>query len=342
MQTRSLWYKKIFFYLKSGQSVADALKNSNTDRYIEDITKKVLSGEKLSTACVSCKDDIFTSTEVSLIQTAEYTGTLQKVSIFLSDVLKNWYTQKQKLFTMAIYPCVVLLLTVGLLVGILGFIVPKIKPLFSDLPHIPFTTKLLMWGSDMFLSYWSTGLLMCIVFLLIHVSISKHRVYEAYLKKIKTYILLHTPYIKDVYIFWNIDRWTHVFSICLENNISLEQSFSLATQTIENEYIKASFLKSLTKIQQGVPCSDSLSELPDTIYKNIKDWYSVIRSGESSSSLKDVFNVFYVYMHEQLTGLFEKTQKYIEPALILGIGGIVLLVAVSIILPMYQLTQSIQ
>lgn len=342
MRIRSLWYKKIYFYLKSGQSISDAIKNSNNDTYIHAVSRIVLSGEKFSQACARFESNVFSPTEISLVQIGEQTGSLQKVILFLSDVLKNWYTQKQKLLMISIYPIVVLTLTAGLLVGILGFIVPKIKGLFLDLPNIPITTRFLMWSSDVFLKYWSTVCILFFVLLLIRFSVAKTEGYNTYSKKIKIFMLINIPYIRDVYIFWNIERWVHVFSICLEQNISLEKSFSLATLSIENNYIKNAFTSSLQKVRQGEVCSDSFMCLPKPLYKKIEEWIPMIKTGESSSSLQNVFSVFHAYIQDALSGLFEKIQKYTEPVLILGIGGIVLVVAVSIILPMYQLTQSIQ
>ena len=342
MRTRSLWYKKIYFYLKSGQSISDALKNSNNDTYIRTISDTVLSGERFSQACAKFESKIFSSTETSLIQTGEQTGSLQKVTYFLSDVLKNWYTQKQKLLMVSVYPVVVLMLTGGLLVGILGFIVPKIKGLFLDLPNIPFTTRFLIWSSDIFLKYWSTVCMLFFIAVLIKFSIAKTEKYNFFSRKIKIFILIHTPYVRDVYIFWNIERWVHIFSICLEQNISLEKSFSLATLSIENQYIKNAFDVSLQKVRQGEVCSEAFVHLPKPVYKKIEEWIPMIKTGESSSSLQNVFSVFHSYLQDALSGLFEKIQKYTEPILILIIGGIVLIVAVSIILPMYQLTQSIQ
>lgn len=342
MRIRSLWYKKIYFYLKSGQSISEALQYSTSDSYIKNIAKEVLSGQRFSDACASYRSAVFTPTELSLLDTAEHTGTLQKVVYFLSDVLKNWYTQKQKALTASIYPLVVLILTAGLLVGILAFIVPKIRSLFMDLDHIPVTTRLLIWSSDVFLKYWSSFTLVFVALILIRFSVSKTERYRSGSRKFWTYLVLHLPYIRDVYVFWNIEKWVHVFSICLENNIALEKSFTLATNSIDNRYIKDCFEQPLSKVRQGFSCADSLQALPTHIYKQLEDWYPIIRSGESSSSLKDVFFVFHEYIKTNLDRLFEKIQKYVEPLLILMIGGIVLTVAVSIILPMYQLTQSIQ
>ena len=82
--------------------------------------------------------------------------------------------------------------------------------------------------------------------------------------------------------------------------------------------------------------------LPNFIKKYLKDWISIIASGEKTASLVSVFHIAHVHLQENLINAIEKFQKIIEPVLIISVGIMVLLVCLSIIMPMYQLTQSLQ
>src|SRR3989344_1781109 len=151
---RSLWYKKIFYYLQAGQSMSESVRAAGDDKETQLLYEDLLTGQRMSVMCRENFSDIFSPLEIALLDVAEQTGGSKDICLALSGLLKAQHIQKQKLIAAAVYPIVVLCLALGLLTMILLVIVPKIGPLFSDMPTLPFSTKILMATSNHMVEYW--------------------------------------------------------------------------------------------------------------------------------------------------------------------------------------------
>jgi type IV pilus assembly protein PilC len=343
LQYRSLWYKKNYYYLKSGQSLSASTKIASDCLETTQIYQEIDSGLKLSDI-LSDEDfeKYFSKTEISFIRVAEQTGSIDNIFFMLSQLLKDQYIQKQKLINAFIYPSLVLLMTFSLLLLILLVIIPKISPLFEDLQNLPITTEVIMFLSNHLIKSWYIDI-MCIVFLSAIYIYFKNNIFVATtIKKVKVFLLSKTPYIKDIYFYWHIEKWLKVIHMSMESGISISQALSFGLESVSDKDLKEQFQKVQISVDKGNTCSDSLKLLNKTVYKKIKDWESIIDSGEKTGKFSEVFEICHTNIKENLFNAFEKFQKMIEPMLIIFVGIIVLIICISIILPMYQLTQSLQ
>lgn len=342
-EMRSLWYKKIFFYLKSGQSLPESVRTAAGDTDMMYIYEELADGARFSDVCALPEmDGTFSKTEISLLRVAEQTGSMQFVCGVLSQMLKEQHSQSQKLIAALIYPVLVLIMAFGLLLMILVVIVPKIGPLFSSMKSIPITTKILIALSEHVVGYWyiDFGVLILIIFILIY--LKKRTLYFSYVEKFLQWFAMRSPYLKEVYLYWFIERWIQVVHISLQSNVSLLQSLQFAHESVSNRYLQIEFAKVTEGVRGGNMCSESLQTVNPLLKSKLKDWISVIASGEKTGTLQDVFGVSREHIAENLKDSFDKFQKVIEPMLIILVGIMVLCICLSIILPMYQLTQSIQ
>lgn len=342
LEYRSLWYKKIYYYLKAGQSLSEASKTASTDSDTWYIYERLLEGSSLFDVCNEKKFvNIFTNAEKSLILISEKTGKIEKTCLSLSDLLKSQNSQKQKIIASAIYPCFVLFMSLSLLIMILVIIVPKISPLFYGMNTLPVTTKMLMILSNHVISFWYVDVIVIILIFLSHIGLNKNKSYIIFLKLLQKKIYKKIPYIRDVYVLWNIEKWLSIMNISLLSNITLVESLLYASESVYDTEIKNYFLDMRNEVIKGNSCYVSMKSMPALVYNKMKDWISIISSGEKTGSLHDVFNVAYTNINENLLKDIDRFQKIIEPVLIVCVGLMVLLICLSIILPMYQLTQSI-
>lgn len=267
---------------------------------------------------------------------------MKEICLSLSNLLKSQYLQKQKLVAASVYPGLVLLMAGGLLIMILTVIVPKINPLFSAMKQLPVATKILITLSNHVISFWYVDVIVLIGLFLLHKFVKDYVVYDKYIKRLQVWIFQELLYVKDMYILWYIERWMHVMYLSLSSNVALAEALFYAAQSIDNVNIRGYFLKMRTTVLEGYTCSASMNSLPPFLHKRLKDWISIISSGERTGSLVDVFHVSHTHIRENLIEAIDRFQKIIEPILIICVGVMVLCICLSIILPMYQLTQSLQ
>ena len=343
LQYRSLWYKKNFYYLKSGQSLSNATKIAADCQESMQIHQEVDSGLKLSDVLSdSDLNRYFSKTEISFIKVAEETGSIDTVFLSLSQLLKDQYIQKQKLINAFIYPVLVLCMTVSLLLLILLVIIPKISPLFKDLKNLPITTEIIMFLSDHLIYYWYLDLGFIFVVTILSIYFKNNGFVSKIKNRIRDFLLTKIPYVKDVYFYWHIEKWLKVIHMSIDSGITISQSLLFASESIGDDRLKEQFEKVHMSVHNGNTCANSLKLLDKNVYAKIKDWESIIDSGEKTGKLLEVFEICHTNIKENLFNAFERFQRMVEPMLIIIVGLMVLIICISIILPMYQLTQSLQ
>ncbi len=334
---RSIWYKKNFYYLKAGQSLANATKVSATCQETMQIHLDILDGLKLSDVLEDISlNYLFSKTEISFIKVAENTGSLEYTFKILSDLLKDQHAQRQKVINAFVYPILIIFMTMSLLSMILFFIIPKVKTLFENLKSLPVTTKLIIFLSDHLINFWYIDfivLFMGIIFIVYN---------KDKFEKIKQYLFSKIPYLKDIFLYWYIERWLQVVYMSLSTGVTIRDSLNFAYESLDDNYLKYEFKKIYDQVNAGNTVSNGLKYIDKKIYDKLKDWESIIDSGEKTGKFAEVFEICYMNIKENLENSFDKFQKLIEPILIIFVGIIVMIICISIILPMYQLTQSIQ
>jgi type IV pilus assembly protein PilC len=128
----------------------------------------------------------------------------------------------------------------------------------------------------------------------------------------------------------------------MNSNITISQALLFAYESVNDKDLKKQFERIYISVSKGNTCAGSLKLLDKNLYSKIKDWESIIDSGERTGKFEEVFEICHINIKENLLNSFDRFQRMIEPMLIIFVGLIVLVICISIILPMYQLTQSLQ
>ncbi len=343
LQYRSLWYKKNFYYLKSGQSLSNATKIASDCQETMQIHQEVDSGLKLSDVLSDVDFSMhFSKTEISFIKVAEETGNIDNVFLSLSQLLKDQHMQNQKLINAFIYPALVLGMALMLLLLILLIIIPKISPLFKDLKNLPITTEVIMFLSDHLIHFWYVDFLSIFVSGIVYMYFKNNAFVTNAKNMVRNFLLTKILYVKDIYFYWHMEKWLKVIHMSTDSGITISQSLLFAYESVGDANLKAQFEKVYLSVNKGNACSTSLKLLDKNVYLKIKDWESIIDSGEKTGKFLEVFEICHTNIKENLLNAFERFQRMVEPMLIILVGIMVLIICVSIILPMYQLTQSLQ
>lgn len=343
LQYRSLWYKKNFYYLKSGQSLSNATKISANCQETTQIYQEIDDGLQLSDVLSDIDfNKYFSKTEISFIRVAEQTGNIDNVFLSLSQLLKDQHQQKQKLINAFIYPALVLCMTFALLLLILLIIIPKIAPLFKDLKSLPITTSLIIFLSEHLIKNWYIDLISIFLVFSVFTYFQNNKIILKIKNKLKKFFLSKIFYIKDIYFYWHMEKWLKVVHMSIDSNIAISQALLFGFESVNDNDLKKQFEKIHIAVSKGNTCSGSLKLLDKNLYSKIKDWESIIDSGEKTGKFNEVFEICHVNIKENLHNAFERFQRMVEPLLIIFVGLMVLVICISIILPMYQLTQSLQ
>ena len=139
-----------------------------------------------------------------------------------------------------------------------------------------------------------------------------------------------------------MEKWLKIVHMSTCSSVAISQALLFAFQSISDSDLRCQFEKIYLSVNKGNSCAQSLKLLDKNVYNKIKDWESIIDSGEKTGKFAEVFEICHISIKENLFNAFERFQRVIEPVLIIIVGIVVLIICISIILPMYQLTESLQ
>ncbi len=325
---------------KAGISLKDALedigentKNSLIKELFLKSAEAIDSGKSLS--------DVFGEYEeyvggisLAMVRLGEQTGDLVMALSYLADIYDNMYQNRRKMIKALRYPVITLIFIVIAFVVLILMVVPKFKAIFEQLhAKLPLPTRILL-GTEHILSNYGLivfGLFILIVFLLMFfykTSINfKYQMDKIFLK-----IFL----IKQIIEYATLHRFLLTLSSLLRSGIPLLDALKISEGIIGNEVIKRKIKIIITGINQGRPLAEVFKETNIVNYIALR----MISAGEESGELDIMLENAAKYYGDKFEDVIENMQSSIEPIMLTIIAAIVLLIALGIFLPMWDLASA--
>jgi type IV pilus assembly protein PilC len=323
--------------LKSGMSltdIVDSLAENIEDERLkavyQDIDEKIHQGESLSKSMKS-HPKVFSQTVRSIVEVGEESGNLEENLLYLTDLLKQQHTLNKKVKGALFYPVVVFGLVVAELFGMVFFIFPKLEDVFEAVGNVPEFTQFII---NMFRFFRQNVIFIGLGFLLIGLLL------YFYFRSKKGRILLdklslNTPIIRNLVFHNYLTNFSRTCSILLKSGIPLPRSLKICSETI-NSHSYTEALKDIYKsVQSGKNLNSSIAKYPKLFPRNYGD---IIEVGESSGTLEENFNYLYEYHSAEVESIANNFATIIEPILLVFVGVMIGLAALTIIGPIYQLT----
>lgn len=332
--------RNLYLMLRSGlalneavRTLADQTPDERLQKIYLEIGDKIDGGQNLAD---SMKDypKVFSDIIVSVITVGEQGGTLEKNLLFLADYLKKAHTLGKKIQGALIYPSIVFLLTFVEMLGVIFLILPKLEDLFKTFDDVPTLTKTILAGSEFIRENAFPLAIGLVVFIGLIIMFLKSKSGKVF----KDVMGLKTPVIKDLNKNNILASFSRTLGILLETGIPLVNALDIATSTVSNSRYKKVLEKVVAEVKNGKSVSDSLSEY-DTYFP--PTFVKMIEVGESTGTLEENLGYLYDYHAEEVEELSNNLSTLLEPLLLIVIGGMIGLLALIIIGPIYQLTGNI-
>ncbi|MGB0757121.1 MAG: type II secretion system F family protein [Patescibacteria group bacterium] len=339
--------EKIFFtqnlhvMLHSGISLSVAIKtlakqtkNLRFKNVLNDIEQSVEQGTSFAQSLAK-HQKIFGELFVNMIEAGETSGQLENTLIQLHTQMKKDHNLISKVRGAMIYPAVVIVAMVGVMIVVVTFVIPKITDLFTEArADLPLPTKILIVTSDFLINY---GVWVIIFLILLAFGFFKFIKTERG-KKIWHKILVKGPIVGPIIKKINLARFSRTLSSLIKTDIPIVKSFTITSKTVGNYYYKNITLTAAEQLKKGSSITTTLATDEDLFPPLITQMISV---GEESGSLDDILENLAIFYEEDVTDTMANFSSIIEPVLILILGLGVGAIAVSVIMPLYSLTQNI-
>ncbi len=256
---------------------------------------------------------------------------------YLALELKKKDNLRKKIIGAFIYPAVITLATLAITGFLMIYLFPKIMPVFTSL-HIklPFSTKVVIFFSK-FLTHYGfvfIFILALIIFGLI-ILLKKNPIWRLYFDK----YILKIPILGSMIRNYNLANFTRTMGLLLRSGVTMGEALPISAKTTPNLVYKEEFKMLSLVVNRGEQISVHLNKsrnlFPDLVSQ-------IISVGENSGNLSNSL-IYLSEMYEAEIDDFTKNlSSMVEPILMIVMGILVGFIAISIITPIYGITQQLQ
>ena len=311
------------------QTVNPVLKQASYDIYND-----VAGGMKLSQA-FGKRPDIFPPYFVKMIEAAEISGNLSGSLMYLADYFDRQYFLINKIKGVAIYPVIVLISALVSLLTIFGFVMPQMQTLFEKANvKLPFITKFFFFISFVIIHYWWAILIF--IFGLIYIVYIYQKTAEG--KYFFDNLILKLPIFGSIFLKFYLSRFLEVFKSLLKSDIPVVNSLQITSEVVINSVYRQALLKSAEEVKKGSSLSEPLKKYPE-IFPPVVSQFVVV--GEATGELIELLDKASRFYLQELQRDFENLTEILQAVLLVILGGIIGLLEVSLLIPIYTLTQQI-
>lgn len=338
--------KQVFFdnlsqMLKAGlplteslESLKDNTNNKNFQAVISDIKYNIETGNSLSFS-LKRYPKIFDNLTVKMIEVGEIGGTLMESSEQLAEQLKKDYELRGKVKGAMIYPLVILVLMVTITIGLLIFVIPSLTSLFtSSGMTIPITTQILITMSTLLKNDFIFIAIGCVILSFI----LKRLMALPLIKHYKDLFIIHLPVIGETTKKINTTIFCRTLASLIRSGVPITDGLQITGDALSNSLYHNAVVNFKSEVEKGTNLSDVMRKYPKYFSSLTLRMVSV---GDKTGTTPDMLMNTASFYQKQIDDTLSNISTIIEPVMIVVMGAGVLFLALSVIMPIYQLTSGI-
>lgn len=307
---------------KSITLLIESLDNQKIKILFENILNDIKSGSSLSSAFEN--KGVFDDMVISLIKVGESTGNLKEAFENIAEYTSFKIKFKSEVINALIYPAFLSGASLVTIIGIFKFIIPKFFSLFAgDVNKLPFLSKLIF-KISLFLDL---KYILTISFMLI-LLIMLLRFFRLDFKNKVMYILIDIPFIGSLIKDYELSKFYYSMYVTLKGGLEFLNAFELSRALLSNRKLYDGFRDVSNSIKTGNTISKAFSTV--SFLQNVV--IGMLKVGEESGNLKDIFHELYIMSDERLRNRIKKLLVLIEPVIITLMGLIIGTIVISLIL----------
>lgn len=336
-----IFSRQMYALMRSGVPILRAINGmeeaSNSiplKKALVNISSQLQGGYSLSSA-LNQHPDIFGSLFVSLIHVGENTGQLEESFLKLTSYLEREQATRKRIKTALRYPTMVLIALSAALVILNIFVIPTFAGMFAKLgADLPLATRFLISSSDLFINYWPYMLLACVVgYFAIRKSLKTEK--GRYLwdkRKVKL------PVIGSIIERSILARFSHSFGIILKSGIPMTTGLTLVADAVDNSYMQ----EKIVAMRQAIESGESLlrAAIASSLFTPLV--LQMISVGEETGRVDELLKEVGDYYEREVDYDLSTLTARIEPLLLIVVAAMVLVLALGIFTPMWDMASAMQ
>lgn len=336
-----IFLKRLSMMLRAQMPIVICLQmmaHESTSKSLKIITPNLASdisaGQSFGIAILKYKK-IFGFFCVSIITVGERSGTLPESLEYVAIELKKKHELRTQILGALIYPLIVVMATIAITVFLIVYIFPKIIPIFLSVKTtLPWSTTFLISVSN-FLSNRGGYVLL---FILVVVIVTPFLLRIPRISYYVTSIVLRLPIFGNLCRYYNLAQFSRTLGLLLENDVPITSALDITATCTNNVVYKLALYNAQKAIGIGKQLSLELQRNPCLFPPLL---VQMVRAGESTGNMPTTLTYVSELYESDIRDITKNLTVVLEPLLMLFMGLIVGFIAISIITPIYGITQNI-
>ncbi len=335
---RALLTRQLATLIAAGLPIEEALlavskqsERQKTRGLLLTVRSKVLEGFSLANALAEYPA-AFPNLYRATVAAGESAGHLDLVLRRLADFTESQQQSRTRIQQAMVYPVILFVLTVAILGGLLGYVVPDIVEVFADTGQkLPLLTVMVIATSD-WVASWGlfAALLICLGVFGVTRLLRIPSIRMAYDRQ-----LLHLPLIAKMSRGFNAAQFASTLSILSRSGVPLVEALRIAGEVVSNSWLKDKVREATVKVSEGSSLQSALEQSgyfpPMMLY--------MIASGEASGELDDMLGRVADHLQQDVEVLMNILLSLFGPLMLIVMGGAVFTIVMAILLPIINLNQ---
>ena len=330
--------RQMYTLLKAGVPILQALnglrestQNPALAKVLASISEGLDAGLEF-TGAIKRHSEIFSSLFVSMVQVGETTGSLPEAFLQLSLYLEREKETRERIKQALRYPTIVIIaITVAMFIINL-YVIPAFAKVFAGFKvELPWATQLLI-GTSNFMVTWShfifLGMIIAAIGIRYYVRTPEGR-YHWHRLKIKL------PLVGGIIYRSTLGRFTRSLAVTLKAGVPLVQGMTVVSRAVDNDFIGERILQ----MRDGVERGESIARTAAATGLFPPLVMQMITVGEETGAVDDLLVEVADFYEREVDYDLKNLSSAIEPILIVFIGAIVLVLALGVFLPMWDLAR---
>ncbi|SBS35253.1 Type II secretion system protein F [Marinomonas spartinae] len=295
------------------------------------IRSKVLEGNSLASSLASYPR-AFPAIFRASIKAGEESGFLSSVLVELANFSERTRNNQQKLRMAMLYPVILTLVAIAIVIFLLGSVMPDIVMAFQrQNAELPGITLFMLQLSHLITGY-GKAFLVCLVITIAGYKLAMKR---PSFRIARDVLMLRLPVLRSAVKIIQITRYISTLAMLVHSGVSLVDAMNIAAQVTENHLIKTRLSEARQKVKEGVALGTAL-EATDLMPPMM---LQLVISGEQSGELDAMLLKASKQQEDDTNSLISTAVGLFEPAMLLVMGAVVMLIVCAILLPIMNLNQ---
>jgi type IV pilus assembly protein PilC len=320
--------------VRSFEILLERQKNPTLRRVLGDVRDRVNSGMSISEAFAE-EGDLFPRLYWTSLKAGEKSGEIEAVLRRYLKYQKTVMALTRKVVSTLVYPAILILLSIGLITILMTYVIPRFTEFFADFnADLPLLTVVVL-GVATFLRTH---------ILLLAASIAGvSYLVSRWLKTTRgrewfDAVILKLPIVGGIFRRFAITQFTRSLGTLLGGGTPLVPALENAADAIGNRAVSKRVREVVPKVREGRELWKTLEETG--IFTDLT--IEMIKVGESSGALEEMLSAVSEFYDEEIDLLLARVISFVEPTILVFMGGVIVTILLSVYLPMFRLMSAIK